>query len=328
MKLRTISVLALLTLAVWVHCPIQAAENGRYRLVENWVHFPPEVTKWGQATGVDVDSHDNVFVFHRNELMPIMAFDKRGNFIRAWGRGMFKTTHFLRVDRSDAIWVTDRGYMEAFKFNREGKLLLTLGKQDVLGDNTSHDTFNGMADLAVTKNGDIVVADGEGPNTRVAKFAKDGAFIKWWGGKGTEPGQFNMPHSIAVDSRDRIYVADRSNNRVQIFDENGKYLSEWKITVRPSSLHFVVIGDDRKLVTFDRNTHKMLKYELDGRLIYSWGTLGDFPGTLWGVHGIATDQEGNLYVAEVDAGRFQKFRPRAGANPATLVAKPLYSAWR
>jgi hypothetical protein len=106
------------TPAAWVHRPIQAAGTSQYRLVENWVHFPPEVTKWGQATGVDVDSHDNVFVFHRNELMPIMAFDKRGNFIRAWGRGMFKTTHFLRVDRSDAIWVTDRGYMEAFKFNR------------------------------------------------------------------------------------------------------------------------------------------------------------------------------------------------------------------
>jgi len=134
---------------------------------------------------------------------------------------------------------------------------------------------------------------------------------------------------VAVDvTTNRVFVNDRDNNRVQIFDENGKYLSEWKITVRPSSLHFVVIGDDRKLVTFDRNTHKMLKYELDGRLIYSWGTQGDFPGTLWGVHGMATDQEGNLYVAEVDAGRFQKFRPRPGANPAALLGKPIYSAWR
>jgi hypothetical protein len=82
------------------------------------------------------------------------------------------------------------------------------------------------------------------------------------------------------------------------------------------------------VVTFDRLTHKMLKYDLDGRLIYAWGTIGDFPGTLWGVHGIGTDQEGNVYVAEVDAGRFQKFRPRAGANPLTLIGKPVYSAWR
>src|SRR5206468_601355 len=118
------------------------------------------------------------------------------------------------------------------------------------------------------------------------------------------------------------------NHRVQIFDLNGKYLSEWKIGVSPSSLHFVQIGSDRNVVTFDRNTHKMLKYDLDGHLIYAWGTVADFPGTLWGVHGMSTDQEGNLYVAEVDAGRFQKFRPHAGANPATLIGKPIYAAWK
>ena len=101
-----------------------------------------------------------------------------------------------------------------------------------------------------------------------------------------------------------------------------------KIAVSPSSLHFVQIGADRTLVTFDRNTHKMLKYDLDGRLLYAWGTVGDFPGTPWGVHGISTDQEGNLYVAEVDAGRFQKFRPSAGANPVALIGKPIYSAWQ
>ena len=114
---------------------------------------------------------------------------------------------------------------------------------------------------------------------------------------------------------------------IQIFDADGNYLSEWKINVSPSSLHFIQIGADGHAVVFDRNTHKMLKYDLEGRLIYSWGTIGNFPGTLWGVHGIATDQEGNLYVAEVDSGRFQKFIPREGANPATLIGKPVYAAW-
>ena len=108
--------------------------------------------------------------------------------------------------------------MQAFKFNSEGKLLMTLGKKGVTGDNKSQDTFNGMADVAVAKNGDIFIADGEGPNTRVVQFSKDGKFIKWWGGKGTGPGQFNVPHSIAIDSKGRVYVADRSNNRIQIFD--------------------------------------------------------------------------------------------------------------
>jgi DNA-binding beta-propeller fold protein YncE len=128
----------------------------------------------------------------------------------------------------------------------------------------------------------------------------------------------NNVHGVAVDvATRRVFVNDRDNHRIQIFDENGRYLSEWKIATRPSSLP-----------TFDRNTHKMVKYDLEGRLIYSWGTVGDFPGTLWGVHGISTDQEGNLYVAEVDAGRFQKFRPRRGAHPATLIGAPVYAAWR
>src|SRR4051812_34783156 len=189
-----------------------------YRLVEQWAQFPPSVTKWEAATGVDVDSHDNVYVFQRNEAMPIMAFDRHGKFVRAWGQGLFKTTHFLRVDPAGAVWITDRGDMQAIKFSPEGKVLLTLGKKGETGDNTSHETFNGMADVAVAKNGDIFIADGEGPNTRVVKFFKDGRFIKWWGGKGTGPGEFDMPHSIAIDGKGRVYVADRSNNRIQIFD--------------------------------------------------------------------------------------------------------------
>src|SRR4051812_15987352 len=159
---------------------LRAAEKPRFHLVEPWAHFPAGVTRWAAATGVDVDAHDNVYVFHRNEAMPIMVFDRRGKFLRAWGEGLFKTTHFLRVDRFGSVWITDRGNMQAFKFSAEGKLLMTLGRKGVTGDNTSQDSFNGMADLAVSKNGDIFVADGEGPNTRVVKFSRDGTFLKWW----------------------------------------------------------------------------------------------------------------------------------------------------
>src|SRR6266853_1846274 len=193
--------------------------------------------------------------------------------------------------------------------------------------------FNRPTFMAWLPDGSFYVADGYN-GTRVAKFDASGKFVLDFGmpgdpGKETRPGYMNNVHGVAVDVQTRrVFVNDRDNNRIQIFDENGKYLSEWRIAVRPSSLHYVVIGEDRKLVTFDRLTHKMLKYELDGRLIYSWGTIGDFPGTLWGVHGMSTDQEGNLYVAEVDSGRFQKFRPRPGANPATLIGKPIYSAWQ
>jgi len=145
----------------------------------------------------------------------------------------------------------------------------------------------------------------------------------------TRPGYMNNVHGVAVDVKTgQVFVNDRDNHRIQVFDADGKYLREWKIDANPSSLHFIQIGDDGHAIVFDRNTHKLVKYDLDGRLIYSWGTIGDFPGTIWGVHGMATDQEGNLYLAEVDSGRFQKFTPRPGANPATLAGKPIYSAWK
>jgi DNA-binding beta-propeller fold protein YncE len=114
---------------------------------------------------------------------------------------------------------------------------MTLGKKGITGDNASEDTFNGMADLAISKHGDIFVADGEGPNSRVVKFSKEGKFIKWWGGKGTDPGQFDVPHSIALDAKGHVYVADRSNNRIQIFDQDGHFIAEWKQFGRPSGIY-------------------------------------------------------------------------------------------
>jgi hypothetical protein len=267
----------------------------------------------------------------------IIVVDAQGNITEDWTQwdNMFKRPHAVYISPYDAqkrVWIVDDHTHAIYVFSNDGKQLLqTIGTPNVPGADGTH--FNRPTFMAWLPDGTFYVADGYN-GTRVAKFDASGKFLLDFGmpgdpGKETRPGYMNNVHGVAVDVETRrVFVNDRDNNRIQIFDENGKYLSEWKITVRPSSLHYVVIGDDRKLVTFDRNTHKMLKYELDGRLIYSWGTLGDFPGTLWGVHGMATDQEGNLYVAEVDAGRFQKFRPRPGANPATLIAKPVYSAWR
>ena len=277
--------------------PAKAAES-HYQLVENWVQFPSSVTKWGSATGVDVDAQDNLYVLHRNEAMPIMAFDSHGKFLRGWGQGMFKTTHFLRVDRSGNVWVTDRGHMQAFKFDQSGKLLLTLGKKDVTGDNTSHDTFNGMADLAVAKNGDILIADGEGPNTRVAKFTRDGKFIKWWGGKGTEAGKFNVPHSIALDAKGRVYVADRSNNRIQIFDQNGKYLKQWTNFGTPWGL--CIKGDLIYVVDGTENNCLLIARLKDGEVIEKVGGLSNATA-------VTVDSHGSIYVGEVNGTNVKKF---------------------
>jgi DNA-binding beta-propeller fold protein YncE len=276
---------------------VRAAES-HYQVVENWAQFPPGVTKWGSATGVDVDAHDNVYVLHRNESMPVMAFDRNGKFLRAWGQGMFKTTHFLRVDRSGSVWVTDRGDMQAFKFNSEGKLLLTLGKKGVKGGNDSQDAFNGMADLAVAKSGDIFIADGEGPNTRVVKISRDGKFLKWWGGKGTDAGQFNVPHSIAIDSKGRLYVADRSNNRIQIFDQSGKFLNQWTNFGTPWGLF--IKGDLIYVVDGTENNCLLIASTKDGKVLEKIGGLSNPTA-------VTVDSHGSIYVGEVNGTNVKKF---------------------
>jgi DNA-binding beta-propeller fold protein YncE len=290
-------VVAFGTMAAVDTVAMRAAES-HYQLVENWAQFPPGVTKWSAATGVDVDRYDNVYVLHRNESMPIMAFDRQGKFVRAWGQGTFKTTHFLRVDPSGYVWVTDRGDMQAFKFTSDGKLLMALGKKGVTGDNTSEDTFNGMADLAVAKNGDIFIADGEGPNTRVVKFSNDGKFIKWWGGKGTDPGQFNVPHSIALDSKGLVYVADRSNNRVQIFDESGKFLNQWTNLGMPWGLF--IKKDLIYVVDGSENNCLLIASTKDGKVLEKITGLNNPTA-------VAVDSNDAIYVGEVNGTNVKKF---------------------
>jgi DNA-binding beta-propeller fold protein YncE len=180
--------------------------------------------------------------------------------------------------------------------------------------------------------GSFFVADGYN-GTRVVKFDVDGNYLLSWGQPGqrggeTRPGYWHNVHGISAhpDSR-RVFVNDRSNNRVQVFDENGEYLSEWSFGPEPADIHDFMITADGYLWAADRGTNKMLKYDLDGNFLYAWGTWGDFPGGMWGVHGISVDPQGNFYVAEVDNGGFQKFMPREGANPDMLIGPPVRSAW-
>ena len=276
---------------------VRAAE-GHYQLVEGWAQFPAGFAKWSPVSGVDVDAHDNVYVFQRSEAMPIMVFDRNGRFLRTFGQGVFKQPHFLRVDPAGDVWVTDRQNIQAYKFSSDGKLLMTLGKKGVPGDNTSQDAFNGVADVAVAKNGDIFIADGEGANTRVVKFSKDGTFIKWWGGKGTEPGQFNVPHSIAMDSKGRIYVADRSNNRIQIFDQEGKFIDQWTNFGTPWGLF--VKGDLIYVVDGTANGCLLIANIKDGKVV-------DRIDGLTNPTAVAVDSSGAIYVGEVNGMNVKKF---------------------
>ena len=278
----------------------QTAES-HYQVIENWASFPPGVTAWGGATGVDIDSKGNIYVFHRNESMPIMAFDKNGKFLRAWGQGMFKTTHFLRTDRDGNVWVTDRGDHQVFKFSPEGKLLMTLGKKGVIGENESTDAFNGVADLVIAKNGDIFIADGESTNTRVVKYSKDGKFVNWWGGKGTEPGKFDEPHSIAIDSDGRLYVGDRRNKRVQVFDQKGKFITQWTNLGTPWGVF--VKGDRLYVVDGTEANCLLIVSTKDGKIL-------DRVEGLKNATAVTVDANDAIYIGEVN-----------GANVRKLVKK-------
>jgi hypothetical protein len=267
----------------------------------------------------------------------LTVVDGQGNIVETWTQWdkIFKRPHFVTINPYDPekhIWVVDDHMHAIYKFSHDGKeLVQTIGTPTVKGADGTH--FNRPTYLAWLPDSTMFVADGYN-GTRVAKFDKDGKFIMDWGQKGTPPNDkrpayFNNVHGIALDPVTKhVFVNDRGNHRIQVFDDNGKFLYEWSLGAEPSDVHLIYIGADRTLWAFDRGTSKMLKYDLQGHLLYTWGTWGDFPGGFWGVHGFSVDQAGNFYVAEVDNGRVQKFTPRAGANPEFLVSKPIYSAWK
>ena len=267
----------------------------------------------------------------------LTVVDANGNITETWTQWdkIFKRPHYVTINPYDPdkhVWVVDDHMHAIYKFTHDGKeLVQTIGTPTVKGADGTH--FNRPTFLAWLPDSTMFVADGYN-GTRVAKFDKDGKFLMAWGQKGTppndkRPGYMNNVHGIAVDPQTRrVFVNDRANHRVQVFDDNGKYLYEWNFGEEPSDIHLLYIGADRSLWAYDRGTSKMLKYDLEGHFLYSWGIWGDGPGGFWGVHGFSVDQEGNFYTAEVDSGRVQKFKPRAGANQAFVVSKPIYSAWK
>jgi len=256
----------------------------------------------------------------------IVIADANGNIVERWTQWdkILQRPHFVAINPYDPekhVWIVDDHIGVIYKFSHDGKQLIqTIGTPKVTGADGTH--FNRPTFLAWLPDSTMFVADGYN-GTRVAKFDKNGKFLMDWGRN------MSNVHGIAVDPQTRrVYVNDRGNKRIQVFDENGKYLFDFSMGADPSDIHLLYIGADRTLWAADRGTSKMLKYDLDGKFLYSWGIWGDFAGGFWGVHGFSVDQEGNFYTAEVDSGRVQKFRPKPGANPAQLVSKQVYSAWK
>jgi sugar lactone lactonase YvrE len=206
--------------------------------------------------------------------------------------------HHLRIDPHGNIWVTDAGSHQIFKFTAEGKLVMTLGQKGVGGDNASRDAFNGPTGVAIAHDGSIFIADGEhGPSHRVVKYSPEGKFVTSWGGRGTDPGKFDEPHDLAMDSRGRIYVADRGNNRVHIFDQEGTYLDQWKHFGRTP--HGLCIAGDDTLYVVNHYFYVHIASTRDGSVV-------DRISGLHNPHAVAADKQGTIYVADLDGNTVRK----------------------
>jgi DNA-binding beta-propeller fold protein YncE len=214
-----------------------------YRAVDTWPQLPAGM-ELGQVSGVELDARGNVWVIHRADP-PILEFDASGKLLKSFGSGMFVQAHSLHFDRDGNLWAVDgdgrdgKGNQVVKLDPSDGHVLLTLPGM-----------FNRPADVVTSANGDVFVADGH-VNSRIVKFSKDGRFRMSWGTKGSGPGELNTPHSIAIDSKGRVLVGDRGNNRIELFDQNGRYLAEWKQFGRPTGLF--VASDDTVYIADDES---------------------------------------------------------------------------
>jgi hypothetical protein len=259
----------------------------------------------------------------------IVVVDANGNLIEDWTKwdSMLKRPHSITINPYDPdkhVWVVDDQGHAIYEFTHDGKQLVkTLGTPNQPGNDEKH--FNRPTFINWLPDGTMFVTDGYG-NTRVVKFDKDGKFLMTFGQPSNPPDDmrpsvFKDVHGVVFDPpTHRVFVTDRADHRIEIFDENGKFLDQWS-TGKPSTPQFLYMAADRSVWIADGTTAKIIKFDLDGHYLYSWGSQGDWPGALWNVHGMSVDPEGNLYLAEVNNGRAEKFRPRPGANPALLIGQ-------
>lgn len=224
----------------------QAQESDRsYRMTDDWAQLPEGVV-WGQIISVEVDEPGNVYAFHRcssdtcidRTEPPLLKFDPSGNLLMTWGEELLVWPHGFHLDGEGNIWLTDGASHEGrgnqvFKLSPDGEVLMTIGTAGATGDGPY--TFDGVADVFVAGGGSIFVADGHN-NNRIVKYSPEGEYLLEWGRAGAGPGEFDTPHALAMDSRGRLFVADRGNLRVQVFDQQGNFLDEWKQFGRPSGV--------------------------------------------------------------------------------------------
>lgn len=313
------------------------AQENPYRTVENWAQMPPG-RAWGSTSAVDIDRDGKaVWVAERcganscvgSNLPTVLKFDASGKLVASFGAGMFIFPHGIHVDRDGNIWIADgtppgRATLPpagvghtVVKFSPEGKVLMTLGTP---GGATEPGYFFQPNDVLVAPDGAIFVAEGHGgPNSRVLKFTKDGKLIKTWGRKGAGAGEFDQPHALAMDSKGRLFVGDRGNNRIQVFDQEGTFLEQWTEFSRPSGIY---IDKDDTIYVTDSESGSVAKERTNWKRGIRLGKISDrkviafipdpvenTTGTS-AAEGVAVDAAGNIYGAEVGSKSLKKYVKR------------------
>ncbi len=322
-----------------------------YRANADFLRLPPDIY-FGEVAGVAVNSKGHVFVFSRGSTTgpaygaaaaQLLEFDANGKFVREIGRNLYAWgfAHSVRIDPEDNIWVADKGSDMVIRFNPEGRVTLVFGRKQEASDEGTEPLrhpkpplapvdgmFRQVTDMAWDRSGNTYISDGY-INSRVAKASKDGTWLKSWGEPGDKPGQFNTPHNIAVDAQGNVYVADRGNRRIQVFDGEGKVLRQITIdvpapndarpaigpkptqttgTMAPGAPWTLCItpGPHQVLFTSDAFPGRIYKLSLDGKVLGMLGESGKQPKQFGWIHEIACPSERELYVAELLNWRVQK----------------------
>ena len=295
----------------------------RYEIAEDWVKLPAGY-EFNEASGVDVDQNDDVYVFNRSSHQ-MMVFDREGNFIKSWSES-WSNPHGIHIGPGGDFYLIDRDAHVVLKYGPDETLLLTLGTHNQPSDTgyTAEERvvkraagpFNRPAGrVAINQEGDVFVADGYG-NARVHRFSADGSLRLSWGSPGDKPGEFNLLHGLALDAVGRVLVCDFNNDRIQVFDQEGRYLTMWTGLSRPTE---AVVGPDGEVYVAEYR-HRLSILDGNGQVLARWGERSSHdPGQFVAPHGLAVDSHGDIYVAEViegtcpdcngpcDARRLQKF---------------------
>lgn len=283
--------------------------NYRYRVDDEWASLP-DGWDFVEVADIGVDKQDNVYVFNRG-AHPMMVFDRDGNFLRSWGEGIFPHAHGVDMGPDDTIYLTDDGRHTVCKCLLDGRILMEIGVPGKAAPFMSGEPFHRCTHTALSPQGDIYVSDGYG-NAHVHKFAPDGRHLKTWGGVGTDPGQFNLVHNVCCDKEGWVYVADRENHRVQVFDEHGRYETQWNNLHRPCGMVMdpgpepvFYIGELGPMLGSNRHYPnigpRVSIVDNSGRLLGRVGgcCAGLKAGQFVAPHGIAVDSRGDVYIGEV-----------------------------